>query len=109
MYTDAVCVSSITPNFAPNSGPVNVEIQIESLEGRPHIVLVREQEPPLTATSVKILAPDRVACTFDLTGATPGALDLVVYVGAHGRKRGTLIGGFTVTDATSGLGITPGN
>ena len=96
---EAPRVLSITPDNAPNSGPVNVTIggmyfqagATAHLEG----VDVYGEVTTLDGSSVAFVDSETLTCTFDITGAASGAWDVIV-VNPDGQW-GILPNGFEVT------------
>ncbi len=52
----------------------------------------------INATGVTVVSPEKITCAFDLTGAAPGAWDLIVT--NPDSESASLPGGFTVTNPT---------
>jgi streptogramin lyase len=97
-------VTGITPFTAQNSGPVSI-IDLNG-SGFPSVVSVKLTRPgslAITATGITIRSPQKITCTFDLTGRDVGAWDVVVT--KPDGQSATLPNGFIVT-AQHGSGLT---
>ena len=79
---DGFCVAgacvNISPNLAPNSGPINVAIFGNPILNNAQVKLSRAGFPDILGTSTSSSSPLLLTTTFDLTGAPPGPRDLMV-------------------------------
>ena len=93
-------VASITPNSAPNAGSVAIEDLTGSdfLPGA-SVKLTRAGQADVIGTSVMVISPTKIRCSFDLTGKAIGQWNVVV-TNPDGQSA-TLANAFTVTDGTA--------
>jgi len=91
----APTITGITPNNGPNSGNVNItNLSGTGFTAGAAIKLVMSGQTDIVASSVSVISPTQISCTFDLTGKTPGSYNVVV-TNSDG-KSGTLTSGFTI-------------
>lgn len=92
----APTVISVTPNKAPNNGPVT----IRALNGTgflpgASVQLTKSGQSPVTATNITVISSTAINCTFDLAGRVAGKWNVVV-INTDG-KSGALPSGFEIT------------
>ena len=92
-------MTSITPNSGLNNSPVS----ITNLAGTGFLAgatvkLTRTGETDISGTTVSVVSPTQITCTFDLTGKVVGAWNVVVT--NPDNQSGTLANGFTINQAT---------
>ncbi len=91
-------VNGITPSAGLNGGVVSIsEIAGEHFRDGATVELRREGVE-IDATGVTVVSPEKLTCSFDLTGAEPGAWD--VWVINPDTEGASLAGGFTVSNPT---------
>jgi hypothetical protein len=69
---------SVTPRRGYNTASIRVTITGSGFEAGAQVRLVMSGQSPIYASSVQVPSPDKITCTFDLKGATPGMWDLEV-------------------------------
>jgi len=85
---------TVFPNQAANSGPINVELTGSPLLSGAQVQLSATGLPAIPGTNTSSESPTTLSATFDLTGAAPGARNVVVT--PVGSSPIVLYGGFTV-------------
>jgi len=89
-------VSSINPSTATNTGAVNItDLTGTGFMYGAGVKLTKTGSPDIIATSVTIIPPTKITCTFDLTGKATGQWNVVV-TNPDGTLP-TLPNGFTIT------------
>lgn len=74
----APIITSITPNMADNTGPVNITaLAGANFQTGVTVKLIKSGQPDIVATNVAVSA-GKITCTFDLTGKAAGSWDVVV-------------------------------
>jgi subtilisin family serine protease len=92
----APVISTITPSSAPNSGPITITgLTGTNFQNGAIVNLTRVGKSNITATSVTVPSPTAITCTLPITGASPGAWNVVVT--NPDERSGILTGGFTIT------------
>jgi len=92
-------VTGITPSSAPTAAVVAItDLAGSGFYSGATVKLSRYGSPDIAATGVTVVSPSSITCTFDLTGATLGAWNVVVT--NPGGASGSLVNGFTVTVAS---------
>jgi photosystem II stability/assembly factor-like uncharacterized protein len=92
--TISITVVSITPSAGENDGVVGVEISGTNFQTGATVALAKQGETVIQASDVLVTPPDKIACSFDLTGLATGVYDVVVE-NPDGQSA-ILAGGFTV-------------
>lgn len=96
ILNDRITLAGVTPPKGGTCGTVTVNLHGAGFSGTPTVTLARSGQPDIVATDV---IPSRSArdmtATFDLTGASPGARDVVVKLPGVGVST-TLPGAFEV-------------
>ncbi|MBU1670274.1 MAG: right-handed parallel beta-helix repeat-containing protein [Actinobacteria bacterium] len=93
--TEGPTVTSITPSSAQTGETVQVtDLSGDLFQAGATVRLTREGQPEIAATEVVVVSPQKITCTLNLTGASPGAWNVVVTNPDGGS--GSLGGGFTV-------------
>ena len=89
-------VSSITPSRgANNTAVLNCSVTGTGFLEGASVHLTKAGAAPITATSVNVESPAKIACTFNLTGREPGRWNVVVV--NYDQKSGALGSGFEIT------------
>ena len=96
-YAAAPIVTAITPSSGLNSGSLN----ITNLEGTGFLTgatvqLQKSGQTSISGSSVSVVSPTQITCTFNLSGAGTGTWNVVVT--NTDTQFGTLTNGFTVTN-----------
>ena len=104
---NTIQISSIIPTNSCNRGPVVIQsITGSRFSDGATVVLTKDGETDIEATSVVVTGDSEISCEFDLNGATTGEWDLEISDGT--LNPGILMGGFIITSAwyvsTSGDG-----
>ncbi|MBU1671060.1 MAG: right-handed parallel beta-helix repeat-containing protein [Actinobacteria bacterium] len=93
--TPGPTVTSITPNSARTGEIVQItDLAGDLFQAGATVRLTHEELPGIDATEVDVVSPQEITCSIDLTGASPGAWNVVVTNPDGGS--GSLGGGFTV-------------
>ncbi|MFH1149268.1 MAG: right-handed parallel beta-helix repeat-containing protein [Actinomycetota bacterium] len=88
-------LTSITPSSARTGEIVQItDLAGDRFQDGATVRLTRDGQPDITATEVVVVSAQKITCTLDLTGASPGAWNVVVTNPDDGS--GSLGGGFTV-------------
>ena len=102
-------VNAINPTGALNSGPVNVTVTGTNFLSGATVKLEKSGQTAINADNVTVASDTGITCSFNITGATTGAWDVVVT--NPDTRCGKLASGFTVggqqQPAPTVLGITP--
>ncbi|MBW3625008.1 MAG: hypothetical protein KY468_16545 [Armatimonadetes bacterium] len=88
-------LAALSPSVAANAGPVKLQLQGEGIHDLNALRLVREGEASIPGTSLTARSPVEGTVTFDLTGAAPGAWDLLAE-GPNGARAAPLPHALTV-------------
>ncbi|MFH1150235.1 MAG: right-handed parallel beta-helix repeat-containing protein [Actinomycetota bacterium] len=95
IVTPGPTVTSITPSSARTGEIVQVtDLAGDLFQDGADVKLTRQGQADINAADVLVASPQRITCTLDLTGASPGAWNVVVTNPDGGS--GSLGGGFTV-------------
>ena len=95
---NTIQISSIIPTNSCNRGPVVIQsITGSRFSDGATVVLTKDGETDIEATSVVVTGDSEISCEFELTGAAAGEWDLEITDGS--LNPGILISGFTVTNA----------
>lgn len=95
---DTPLVTSISPDNAPDSGPVSVEIGGSGFQAGAEVRFTRAGQTDIVATDVVVSSPTSITCSFDITARNGGRWNAVVT--NPGSLSGFLLDSFTVIDAT---------
>lgn len=95
----AATVSSVSPNTGADDGMVALSVTGSNFASGCQVRLTGDGVPEIEATGENRVSAGQVDCTVDLTGAEPGARDIIV--ANPDTQYGVLPGGFTVTAAGS--------
>lgn len=100
-------LTSITPNWGTNNGPVAItNLAGSTFAAGMAVALRRTGQPDIDGTNVTVVSATKATCDFDITGAAEGAWDVVAT--NPGSATTTLAGAFTVIQlAPSVSAITP--
>jgi IPT/TIG domain len=95
VFVSAPTISSITPAAGNNTGVVDItDLAGTDFRYGATVILRRDGQTDIPASSVNVVSGTRITCSFDLTGAEVGAWDVVV--NNDDTQTGTLVGGFNV-------------
>jgi hypothetical protein len=99
IYLPDPSVVSITPNTGVNIGPVNITdlAGANFMAGSTSVKLQKTGEADINGSSIIVVGPDEVTCTFDITGAATGYWDVAVTVTGAENPAALLAGGFAIT------------
>jgi hypothetical protein len=101
----APAVTNITPNSGSNDGTVSItNLAGSNFQSGATVKLTRSGQPDINATNVVVVSSSRITCDFDLTGATPGAWNVVVT--NPDSQSDTLSNGFTVNAPSAAPTVT---
>jgi serine protease len=87
-------IASITPAFATSGSTTHLVITGTDFSSPMKVVMERDGEAGLSATSVSVASPTRITCNFNLSGAQSGLWDLEV--SNTGLESARVQGGFMV-------------
>jgi hypothetical protein len=98
IYLPDPSVASITPDTGVNTGPVNITnlAGVNFVAGATSVKLQKAGEADIDGSSVVVVSPDKVTCTFDITGVAAGDWDVVVTVTGAENPAAVLTSGLTV-------------
>ena len=72
-------ITTITPSSAPNTGPVSItNLTGTGFASGAIINLTKTGETNITATDVTVISPNKITCTFPITGKKTGLWNVVV-------------------------------
>jgi glucose/arabinose dehydrogenase/PKD repeat protein len=96
LYANAPLLTTILPAAATNeSNLTGVQLTGDAFVAGATVRLRRAGQPDIVATSVAVAGATQLTCNLPLTGAAPGAWDVVV-TNPNGQS-GVLAGGFTLS------------
>jgi hypothetical protein len=98
VYLPDPTVVSLTPATSINNGPVNIVnlAGTNFVAGATSVKLQKAGGADIDGSSVVVVSPDKVTCTFDITGAATGDWDVVVTVTGAENPIAVLTGGLTI-------------
>jgi len=99
----APTLSHLSPNSGTNTGIAVIgDVHGTGFRAGATIALKKAGQPDIPGQSLSVIAPERISCAFDLSGAATGAWDVVVT--NDDNKTATLAGGFSVALPTVPVG-----
>ena len=106
-FVNSLTLASIAPNSGYNSGLADIaDLHGQGFAAGATVKLAKSGEADIPATAVNIVSSSQIACSFNITGKTPGYWDVVVSTGGPASLSATLAGGFLVNSLTV-ASITP--
>jgi hypothetical protein len=91
-------ISGITPAMGMNGGSVGISEIAGAYFRDGATVELQKDGVEINATGVSVVSPEKITCAFDLTGAAPGAWDVIVT--NPDTESASLPGGFIVSNPT---------
>ncbi|MDP3396419.1 MAG: IPT/TIG domain-containing protein [Methanoregula sp.] len=104
-YVSGLTVTDIAPPTGKNTKTIRIaNLKGTGFYGSPTVNLTKTGENNITATDVTVESATKISCTFDLSGKTTGAWNIIV-INPDGQQA-SLINGFTITDSSHSPAVT---